>query len=101
MICDGLISGHLGLDLLRPFVDPADEVLGFTEPNLPEEVRDPARADAGLAIDDDFVGRAELIHSGRNLATGIKTALSRRAISHSIGSRTSRRTTAFPPSIFC
>src|SRR5439155_13954066 len=67
MICDGLISGHLGLDLLRPFVDPADEVLGFTEPNLPEEVRDPARADAGLAIDDDFVGRAELVHSGRNL----------------------------------
>src|SRR2546428_11566029 len=67
MICDGLISGHLGLDLLRPFVDPADEVLGFTEPNLPEEVRDPARADAGLAIDDDFVGRAKLVHSGRNL----------------------------------
>src|SRR5213594_1134992 len=67
MICDGLISGHLGLDLLRPFVDPADEVLGFTEPNLPEEVRDPARADAGLAIDDDFVGRAELVHTGRNL----------------------------------
>src|SRR5881409_441254 len=67
MICDGLISGHLGLDFLRPFVDPADEVLGFTEPNLPEEVRDPARADAGLAVHDDFVGRAELVHSGRNL----------------------------------
>src|SRR2546425_12429125 len=32
-------------------------------------------------------------------ATGIRTALSRRAISHSIGSRTSRGTTALPPSI--
>src|SRR5213594_3200252 len=68
MICDrGLVTGHLGLDLVRPFVDPANEVLGFAEADFPQEVRDPARADAGLAVHDDFVGRAELVHSGRNL----------------------------------
>src|SRR2546422_7225228 len=33
-------------------------------------------------------------------ATGIRTALSRRAISHSIGSPTTRGGTALPPSLF-
>src|SRR2546425_10948536 len=67
MICDGLISGHLGLDLVRPFVDPADEVLRLAEADFPQEIRDAARADAGLAVHDDLVGRAELVHPRRNL----------------------------------
>src|SRR5437867_3215810 len=67
MICDSLISGHLGLDLVRPLVDPADEILRLAEADLPQEVCDAARADAGLAVHDDLVGRAELVHPRRNL----------------------------------
>src|SRR3989454_2412632 len=67
MICDGLISGHLGLDLVRPFVDPADEVLRLAEADFPQEIRDAARADAGLAVHADLVGRAELVHPRRTL----------------------------------
>src|SRR3989475_10217085 len=61
------VSGHLWLDLVSPLVDPADQVLRLAEADFPQEVRDPARPDAGLAVHDDLVGRAELIHAGGNL----------------------------------
>src|SRR6266705_1012445 len=63
----GLVARHLGLDLVRPLVDSAGEVLHLAEAKVPQEVRDAAGANAGLAVHDDFVGRAELVHAGGHL----------------------------------
>src|SRR2546428_1391526 len=75
LVAGELVSRHLGFDFLRPLVDPAHEVLHLPEADLPEEVRDPPGADAGLAIHDDFIRGAELVHPARNLRDGHQDGL--------------------------
>src|SRR5207247_11274460 len=69
MICDGgLVARHLGLDLVRPLVDSAGQVLHLAHAEVPQEVRDAAGWNAGPAVHDDFVGSAELVHAGGRLS---------------------------------
>src|SRR6266487_4189763 len=65
-----LVPGHLGLDLVGPLVDPADEVLHLAEPELPKEIRDAPGPSARLAVHDDLVGGAELVHTRGHLRDG-------------------------------
>src|SRR3989475_1685183 len=75
LVAGELVSRHLGFDFRRPLVDPAHEVLHLAETDFPQEVRNPAGSDAGVAIHDDFIRGAELVRPARNLRDGHQDGL--------------------------
>src|SRR2546427_10176560 len=62
LVAGELVSRHLGVDFLRPLVDPAHKGLHLTETDFPQEDRNSPGGDAGLAIHYDLIPGAELCH---------------------------------------